>query len=214
MVILTSSLLPPNAMPFRLNSKSFIVTYPQCGLDKQFVLEWFRTQFVESIIGIRVGHELHEDGQDHLHVVFNLRTAYCTRNERCFDIEGHHPNIQSTRSLPKSFEYAGKDGDFVDYGVIPDKEECKWSRVINAATKEEALSLAKDASPRDYVLQYDKILSFCEQHFTNKIPPYEPQFTVWNDLPPQLQQFQAQMNNVSFSQFFELQHMRARSREP
>jgi len=184
-------------MPFRLNSKSFIVTYPQCNLDKQLVLEWFQRLFPDNLLGIRVGRELHEDGEPHLHAVFHLRAAFSTRNERCFDIEGFHPNIQSTRSLPKSYAYAGKEADFTDWGAIPAEEESKWERVINAPSKEEALRLAKEASPRDYVLQYDRILSFCEQHFTNKIPPYEPLFNMWVDLPPVMQEFKDQMNDVS-----------------
>jgi len=185
--------------PFRINSKSYIVTYPQCDLDKQVVLQWFQRE--HELLGIRVAAERHEDGQPHIHVVFHLGRAYSSRNARCFDIQGYHPNIQATRSLPAAYDYLRKDGDFCDYGTIPVIEaDISWADIINAPTKEEALRLAKEKSPRDYVLQYDRLLSFCEQHFTTSTKEYESTFDFTQTIPPpQLTQWNDQRLEVSFA---------------
>lgn len=182
---------------WRIKSKAYIVTYPRCTLLKENVLRWYQHEF--DLLGIRVARERHVDGEFHLHVVFHLGRAYESRNARCMDIEGFHPNIQATRSLPAAYDYLRKEGDFLDYGTIPTIEvDISWSDIINATSKEEALELAKKKSPRDYVLQYDRLLSFCEQHFANANADYQPQFDFGGTvLPKQIADWRDQRFMVS-----------------
>jgi len=185
-------------MPFRINAKSFIVTYPQCSLDKEWVAHWFGTRY--ETLGGRVAKERHADGEPHIHVVFHMERALQSRNERVFDIdyEGrvYHPNIQSTRCLPAAYEYLTKDGDYQDWGTVPKNTTVTWGDVASATSKEEALRLAKEKSPRDYVLNYEKLLSFCEHHFADKPEPYEPIFNDFLGLPEPIQQWVDQRLNV------------------
>lgn len=192
-------------MPFRINAKAFILTYPRAGdIGLRALRDHFVTKYTD-ILGLRAARELHEDGEPHYHVVFHMPKPISSRNERVFDYDGHHPNIQATRDLPAAYKYLIKDGDYLDYGDIPLDDKAEWIDVINANSKEEALALAKRKSPRDYVLHYDRILSFCEQHFTNKQIPYSPEEREFNRLPDQLSRWCAQRLEVTFSQFFELQ---------
>lgn len=198
---------------FRINAKAFILTYPRCTLDKQAVLRWVQRE--HDVLGCRVAREDHQDGTPHIHVVFHLSKNFDSRRPDCFDIEGFHPNIQATRCLPAAYDYLRKEGDYIDYGRIPAIEvDIQWSDIIDASSKEEALSLAKRKSPRDFVLNYDKLLSFCEQRFPAKGQEYEPKFHEFAPPPRELADWCDQRLNVGFSQFFELHLMRARSREP
>ncbi|AJD07521.1 replication-associated protein [Sewage-associated circular DNA virus-37] len=172
-------------MPFRVSAKSFIITYPRCDVDKEVILQWFQDHFM--LLGCRVARELHADGTPHIHVVFHIANTFQTRNARYFDIGDHHPNVQSTRGLPASYAYVAKDGDYIDFGTIPaTRPHGSWADIANATTKEEALALVKETSPRDYVLNYDKIISFCESHFANRTEAYVPIYQNFNGLPQQL----------------------------
>ena len=189
---------------FRVNAKSFIITYPQCDIDKAVILAWYRDKF--ELLGIRIARELHADGRPHIHVVFHLAQPFQTRNARFFDIGGNHPNIQSTRSLPASYAYLAKDGDYLDFGTIPGPTINKWADIANATSKTEALALAKAVAPRDYVLNYDKLTAYCESHFVNRTEAYTPLFRDFIGLPQQLTDWNDQRLDVSYLGHFEQEH--------
>lgn len=103
---------------FKFDSQLVFLTYPRCGLEHVAIADHLRT--LRDIAWARVCSELHEDGQPHRHVVAKFVTRYQTRNQRAFDVSGFHPNIQSVRSVARALKYVTKDGEFTDYGTVPD----------------------------------------------------------------------------------------------
>lgn len=105
-------------MPFKFDSTSFFLTYPQSGdLTKDQIVT--HLQGVSDIHWLRIAKEQHEDGSPHFHVVGKFTKRFQSRNERIFDVAGKHPNIQSIRSITKSLQYVAKDGQFDDIGPVP-----------------------------------------------------------------------------------------------
>lgn len=103
-------------MPFRFNRQHALLTYAQCGdLDPFKVSDHLTELGAECIIG----RERHEDGGIHLHAMISFERAKNFKNERVFDVEGHHPNIQPHKwgKPGDMYDYAIKDGDIVAGGL-------------------------------------------------------------------------------------------------
>lgn len=100
---------------FRITSKGFFLTYPRCELSKEHLLKALR--FKRPAEKILVSRELHEDGAPHLHVYLLYGKEFDCRNERFFDVDGFHPNIQSAKSLKAVQAYVKKDGDYIQEGM-------------------------------------------------------------------------------------------------
>lgn len=119
-------------MPFKFDSTSFFLTYPQSDLDNQHVIDAINA--ICELEWARACRELHEDGQPHTHVVGKFKRRFQSRNERIFDIQGRHPNIQPIRSIPRAIDYVSKDGDYIDYGTVPSaKAKRTWTHILEAA---------------------------------------------------------------------------------
>lgn len=58
---------------FRCNARVFFLTYPRCPVESGDVLSYLRDLIGGKLSFICVGHELHKDGGDHLHVVFQVK---------------------------------------------------------------------------------------------------------------------------------------------
>lgn len=127
-------------MPFRLDGQQFFLTYPHSEFDHDQLYQFLCT--LEQVLWARIATEQHESGEPHVHAVFKFSKRWTSRNERVFDYEGRHPNIQSVRSATKSLDYLSKGGQFTDYGTIPSGGP--------RATAGELLELAKSASEADY----------------------------------------------------------------
>jgi len=100
---------------FRINSRSVFLTYPQCSLDKQILLNFLASLKHEASY-IIVCHEKHKDGSPHLHAVVKFQNKVDIKKETYFDINGFHPNIQTTKNINASIQYCKKDGDYIEEG--------------------------------------------------------------------------------------------------
>lgn len=102
-------------MTFRFNAINCTLTYPQCESDKQCLFDYLLQlkhgsgPLPISVEKLLVAQEEHEDGGKHYHCYIRFSAKPNIRNERFFDFDGHHPNIQSTRSVPKWIEYCTKE---------------------------------------------------------------------------------------------------------
>lgn len=156
-------------MPFRLNTKNVFLTYPQCDITPRELGEHLAS--LRPTRYIQVVRERHQDGNNHLHVLLQWVDKFNLRNERFFDFARHHPNIQAVRSVSDVFDYICKalptnpsDEDEWKQGEISiNPKSDKWMKVVQAATEQEVLQAALEASPRDFVLQNDKILDFARK---------------------------------------------------
>jgi len=86
---------------FRLNAKNIFLTYSQCEVAKEDLLEFLKDLIGDRIKWCVVAHELHQDGGHHLHVQLELERPLNIRNQDHFDCMGCHPNIQGTRHIKK-----------------------------------------------------------------------------------------------------------------
>jgi hypothetical protein len=150
-------------MPFRWQGKHLLLTYPQSDFSLDGCKEFLRHSF-ERATFIRVCSETHESGELHRHAYLYFPRRFSFTNERRADFGGRHPHIQLRIDNPaKALEYVTKDGDFVDYGDIPDLESPErkesrnelWGRLLDEATDSgHFLQLVREASPFDFCTRY------------------------------------------------------------
>lgn len=98
-------------MPYRLRTKQLFLTYPQCYASKQEFYDDFVLRF--DPIELVVAHELHQNGDSHLHCYLKLATEVDTRDCNYFDTLGYHGNYQGCRSSKNVMKYCTKAEDYV-----------------------------------------------------------------------------------------------------
>lgn len=102
-------------MPYQLNAKHLFLTYPQCDATK----EQARDEFLRllEVTHYVVAHELHKNGDHHLHVYLELGTPLRTRDPKYLDLQlngfTYHGNYQGCRSPRNVLKYCTKEEDFV-----------------------------------------------------------------------------------------------------
>lgn len=107
-------------MPFKFQSKYLSLTYPQCNADFQQLFDHLiQLPNVQSVV---LGRELHQDGNPHYHAAIKYRKRPCIRDNRHWDYNNYHPNIQATRNFEDWCNYCKKDGDFKEYGIEASEE--------------------------------------------------------------------------------------------
>lgn len=180
-------------MTFRLQSKHILLTYPRCDVDKNDLLVDLVALLTTYTPHIRVARELHEDGSPHLHAFIRLDRKPNIRTERFFDLRGHHPNIDGRIRNPQAtFDYVSKDGDYCDHGT-PGTLTTKWASVISASTAEDFWTSVKEVSPKDFVINHERLEYFASKHYavasSAYVSPYVPESF---DVPQELKDWSAQ----------------------
>lgn len=171
-------------MPFRFAAKSVFLTYSQCNASREELLSFLKTIRNTDPTYIIVAQELHDDGNPHLHAVVHWDTRFESRNERIFDYAGFHANIQSPRSTKNCIRYCKKeDVSFIEFGICPHEDQVSnpWSVAVTTSTTEkEFMAAVLELSPRDYVLQHEKLEYFAAKHYRKEVPVYTPTFQQFN----------------------------------
>jgi len=168
------NVIEPNGA-YLLAAKNLFLTYPRDDTDPQQRLEEIVGKLIRFETDIRVAQEDHDDGGKHLHVFIHSNTKIQTRDARYFDFNGHHPNVQTARSPSAVLDYVSKGGNFFDHGDPQQHANKKksWKDVLKAPNRLAFLEMAQSVSPRDYVLQHERILAFGDKHYRVEIPPYQ-----------------------------------------
>lgn len=73
------------------------------------VLEWANGNVLEYV----VAHELHANGDHHLHMYIKLEKGVDTRDPHFADIGGYHGNYQGCRSAKNVLVYCTKAEDYI-----------------------------------------------------------------------------------------------------
>lgn len=102
-------------MPFRLNSNRVFLTYPQATCSKQGLFDFLSSlTSTNDHNGIQVAHclvaqESHQEEGLHFHCYVEFQRKINISNERLFDYEGNHPNIQAVKSKTNVLKYCTKE---------------------------------------------------------------------------------------------------------
>ena len=112
------------AKKFRIQSKSWFLTYPKLDKSKEEALALLKNKLAgKPYVGMVVCRELHEDGSPHIHAFVLLKDLFNCQNERFWDLDGHHGEYQKARDITAVAKYIKKDGDYIEDGVIDWKEK-------------------------------------------------------------------------------------------
>ncbi|XP_028113536.1 uncharacterized protein LOC114311610 [Camellia sinensis] len=181
---------------FRVQNKNIFLTYAQCSIPEDRLLEKIRALFTpRSPNYVRVAHELHEDGQPHLNALVQFPYRFQTQNEQFFDVthdrtsRHFHPNVQGAFSQQNVLEYISKHGDYTEWGEFREKSCCAnqnnkeniYRDALAAGIKDEALAVVQNGNPKCFSLNYDKLSSNYDRISLNPPLPYVHPFTdtVW-----------------------------------
>jgi len=178
-------------MPFRFNAKNAFLTYPRCSETPRALGEFLEGIRVASYI--KVVRETHRDGTYHLHALIQWPDKINVRNERTFDFRSNHPNIQAARDVGSVEEYINKaipanapDDAVWTIGTISlSRKSDKWLKVAHATTEEECIEAALEASPRDFVLQHEKIIEYARKK-QRQLSVYEHDTSITFNVPMDL----------------------------
>jgi len=136
--------IPAPRRAFRLQGKMLALTFPQCDMDPDLMLQKIKDHWGED--GIKwcvVSRESHEDGNNHLHIGLWLRRVFDTRSARCFDfLADKHGNYKPMTNPAGWVEYIIKDGDFTCFNINP-------KTYIQSRKKRKAVSFLEMATLMD-----------------------------------------------------------------
>lgn len=110
--------LPMISNQFTLRGKQFFLTYAQCDLDPEYMLQELVKKFLsrqQKLIQWIIAKEKHADGNDHRHCFLKLEQGWDRLKvpSNFLDIDGHHPNIEHVRSGKAVSKYCTKEGDYI-----------------------------------------------------------------------------------------------------
>lgn len=167
-------------MPFRFNAKRAFLTYPQCDtLSKERVVEFLRDSC--GAAWYCVGLEQHEDGGNHIHAYAEWLRRIDVRDERHFDVDGQHPNVQPVRSKDHVLGYCQKGGDFIGNCEKTAPNTVRYGEIIrNARGKDDFLSQVVQHHPRDAVLHLEPLRQFADWYYAEERDRYVPQHTEFS----------------------------------
>lgn len=187
---------------FRLNSKNLLLTYPQCGLDKEVALDLLREKLSDfDLAYIVVSREFHKYPEDHehagepnpddphLHAFISLKKKYDARNPTCLDLVDpandtvYHGNYQGARQPKNAREYVIKDGDICEHGEWVERGEKRnrdeaFAEALAAPSREEAEEIIKSKAPRDFFMGFGNITSALDKVFKPVHVDYQSQFDL------------------------------------
>lgn len=138
---------------FQLNAKNIALTYPRCDIHPQAMFDWLKDNF--SPEAVCVAQETHKDGGFHLHAYLRFEKALYTRNQKLFDVDGFHPNVQGCREVKNWVTYIKKQGNIITTDNIDFKDG--WEELLMAPNKTEFISAIRKNRPRDYILNRQRI---------------------------------------------------------
>lgn len=189
---------------FRLDASYWFVTYSQCPLAREDVLEAIYTRHdTRTPEWIVVARERHDDGGFHLHGVIYWGRRLCTRNPRFLDITGpdgtvYHPSIEPVKSLGKALEYVYKEDESpCEFGSIPDVSATERDsrhdtirRILETSTSaDELLSRVRDEDPVHYVEKIFQWERVAEREFAEVIEPDPVEQRPFHNVPDEIQRW-------------------------
>lgn len=167
---------------FLMKAKGFFLTYPQvtnADLDLAYFFDSIKLKS-DLITKLLVAEESHQDGNKHFHAYVGTCSRISIRDPAFWDVAGCHGNYQSARSPNAVVKYCSKDGNYIAQELVDgtwrDWElafKLNWRDCLaSAKSKSDFLRMVSTVSPRDFILSYDRILSYAEKHFDSPTAEY------------------------------------------
>jgi len=158
---------------FSFDGVQVFLTYPQCPLER----EQLRDILLERTDASKylVARELHSDGNYHLHAYLHFGRRRRFTGTAIFDVEGHHPNIQRPRSPGSVIAYCCKEDTepLANFDYQDGEPNESWGTILaRSNSKDEFLEAVRGRFPRDYVLNFERLLYFCEWRFGREETTY------------------------------------------
>lgn len=182
----------------RLQGSFFLLTYAQTphALDQQIA---DKLSAEPKFHGLVLGHELHQDGNEHIHVLvqFKPRIDYKNWDVRTWDVAGHHPNIKVARSPKAAYEYVTKtdllpllQGRTLDRIGKNTKQDRLTDLMLSAydahpKNKEKFFQHAMESDIGTYTKYFNQIHAFADYHVGEEPRPWapNPEWTQFPNLP-------------------------------
>lgn len=170
--------MPRNGPPrFRFSAKRAFLTYSQCGdLTKERVLQYLRED--RGCQWYLVGLEQHEDGGNHIHAYGEWADRLDVTDCAYFDVDGHHPNIQSVRNRADVLAYCKKGGDYIGNCEELSPTTVRYGDIIrDARGVDEFLELVVEHHPRDAALYLSSLQGFANWRYGRPLVEYVSPYT-------------------------------------
>ncbi|ALK27176.1 replication associated protein [Melochia mosaic virus] len=200
--------MPSAPKRFRISSKNYFLTYPQCSLSKEEALSQIQTLTIPTNKKfIKICRELHENGEPHLHVLIQFEGKFVCTNNRLFDLvsptrSAHfHPNIQGAKSSSDVKSYIDKDGDTLEWGEFQvDGRSARGGQqtandaaaeALNASSKDQAMQIIKEKLPEKFLFQYHNLSANLDRIFAKAPSPWAPPFPLssFTNVPDEMQEW-------------------------
>lgn len=183
---------------FYVDSKSWFLTWPHCGLTKEEVQSILLSKG-RAIKGMVIAREEHLPVTPtdeywepfHIHAYILLEKRFCCRNSNFWDLDGHHGHYESAKSLTAVVRYIKKDGDILEYGDLlwASKLEARrdHSAYLGKRLQNESLVSVTDDHP-ELILRYKNLKESVMAYRYDKIKPLKMTDTrgIWVWGPPRI----------------------------
>lgn len=136
----------PRNREFILDAKSVLLTYAQCGLERERVRDFLISKGAKYYA---IGREEHADGNPHIHAYARWIRRKRISDVRAFDVDGYHPNIIECNNDEASIAYVLKEDDCPLCNLPATRESC-YARAVVAKNKEQFFDIIKHGDPRGF----------------------------------------------------------------
>lgn len=166
-------------MPFRFNAKRAFLTYPRSGdLTRERLQDFLRND--RGAAWYCVGLEQHEDGGNHLHAYAEWIERLDVRDERHFDLDGHHPNVQSVRNRASVLKYVQKGRNYIGNCEATSSTTTKYGAIIEQSTgADDFLARVIQQDPMRAVHNLERVQYFANWRFREERTPHVPSYTTF-----------------------------------
>lgn len=172
-------------MPYRFSATTALVTWPQCPVEHDTFYDALRAK--DPLAEFRLAIEHHEDGNTHFHAYIVWPRKQNKRDPAWLDVLGYHPNIQAAKNPRAACDYVSKEGHYKDSNnFLPPSSLKKWSDLVAAATLEDFWRIARETSPRDFILQNERLEYYAAKYYQKTTIQYTPDPTHQFQMTPDL----------------------------
>lgn len=120
---------------FNSYAREYGLTYPQCPIEAEDQLEFFKAKFESKLTYVAIARETHKDGGFHLHCHLQYGKGFhatARTFDRTLDGVTYHPNVQAVKYSDAWRKYIAKESTPVEWGSFTEiKKQRKKEKLTN-----------------------------------------------------------------------------------